>query len=268
MIRHGRDLAAGIGIPPAEIAARAHQHLNDRFELLVAVTVDGAGKPGALQDADIGRRDVVEMLLVADRREEFGFVENAQEFRDLADEIEERAETFDFLPRRLRGPGALADEAHHVDADLGQQLVEQFLTVFEMIVKSTLRDAGLLGDAGDGGFGIAVFADDPGGGVEYLALGPGVALDAVEVCHLGGCGLRHAWASSSARSTRLSILPDGLRGRLSRTINCFGTLKLASRVRQWSVKSGRSSVVPCASSTTATGFSPQRASGMPMTATS
>ena len=79
---------------------------------------------------------------------------------------------------------------HHVDADLRQQLIEQFLTVFEMIVERALRDAGFLGDAGDGGFGVAVFADDLGGGVEYLALGPGVALDTVEFRDLAGCGLR------------------------------------------------------------------------------
>ena len=46
------------------------------------------------------------MLLVADRREEFGFVEDAQEFRHLADEIEEGAEAFDLLPRRMRRAGA------------------------------------------------------------------------------------------------------------------------------------------------------------------
>src|SRR6185437_3299353 len=107
--------------------------------------------------------------------------------------------------------------------------------VFEMIVEGALGDPGLLGDAGDGGFGIAVFADDLGGGVENLSLGPGVALDAVELGHL--CGglqlLLHAVAaSSSARSTRLSTLPEGLRGRLSRMTSCFGTLKPARRAWQ------------------------------------
>ena len=106
------------------------------------------------------------MFLVAGRRKEFGLVEDAQEFRHLADEVEERAEAFDLLPRRVRRAGAVADEAHHVDADFGQQLIEQFLAVLEMIVERALRDAGFLGDAGDGGFGIAVFADDLGGGVE------------------------------------------------------------------------------------------------------
>ncbi len=124
------------------------------------------------------------MLLVADRREEFGFVENAQEFRNLPDEVEEGAKPFDLLPRRVRRTGPLADETHHVQSDFRQQLIEQFLTIFEMIVKCTLRDAGLLGDAGNGGLGITELADDPGGGVENPALGPGVALDAVEFCHL------------------------------------------------------------------------------------
>ena len=37
-----------------------------------------------------------------------------------------------------------ADVAHHVDADLRQQLVEQFLAVDEVIVEGALGDAGLL----------------------------------------------------------------------------------------------------------------------------
>src|SRR6266403_3538555 len=168
------------------------------------------------------------MFLVADRRKKFGFVEDAKEFRHFTDEIEEGAEPLDRLSRRVRRTGALADESHHVDADFRQQLIEQFLAIFEMIVERALRDAGRFGDPGDRGLGIPVFADDLGGGVEYLALGPGVALDSVEFCHFGGRGLgrmRHALASSSARSTRLSTLPDGLRGRWSRMMSCFGTLK-------------------------------------------
>src|SRR4051812_4469294 len=102
VVGHRRYLAVGIGVAPAEITARAHQHLHHRLEFLVAETVDRAGQPGALEDAHIGRRDIVEMFLVADRRKEFGLVENAQELRDLADEIEERSKTFDFLPRGLR----------------------------------------------------------------------------------------------------------------------------------------------------------------------
>src|SRR6476661_8826927 len=211
------------------------------------------------------------MLLVADRRKKFGFVENAQEFRHFPDKIEEGAEPLDLLPRCMRRTGALADESHHIDADFRQQLIEQLLAVFEMIIERALRDAGRFGDAGDGGLGIAVFADDLGGGVEYLALGPGVALDPVEFCHFVGRGLGrvgHALASSSARSTRLSTLPDGLRGRWSRMMSCFGTLNAARRLRQCSVRSGNCSTVPSATTTTATGFSPQRSSGMPITATS
>src|SRR2546429_1362261 len=268
VLRNGRHRAASIGVTPAKIAARAHQHLDDRFEFLVAVIVDRAGPPCALQDAHIGRRNVVEMLLVAVRRKEFGFVEDAQEFRNLADEIEEGAEAFDFLPRGVRRAGAVSDEAHHVDADFGQQLIEQFLAVLEMIVERALRDAGLFGDAGDGSFGIAVFADHFCCGVKDLLLGPGVALDAIELCHLGGCRLPHALASSSARSTRFNTLPEGFRGRLSRMISCFGTLKPASLARQCSARSGTASAVPSSSTTIATGLSPQRASGTPITATS
>jgi hypothetical protein len=79
---------------------------------------------------------------------------------------------------------------HHVDADLGQQLIEQLLAVLEMIVERALRNAGFLGDAGDGSLGVAVLADHFGGGVENLPLGPGIALDPLELCDLAGCGLR------------------------------------------------------------------------------
>ena len=130
------------------------------------------------------------MLLVAYGCKKLGFVENAQEFRDLADEVEESAKPFDFLPRRVRRAGPFADETHHVHSDFRQQLIEQFLTVFEMIIECTLRDTGFFGDAGNRGFRVTVLADDLGGGVEYLALGPGVALDTVEFREFAGCGLR------------------------------------------------------------------------------
>src|SRR5262249_38901817 len=145
---------------------------------------------------------------------------------------EEGGKALDFLLGGMAGRGAVADEAHHVEADLRQELVEQLLAVDEVIVEGALRDAGFLGDASDGSFGIAVSADHPGGGLKDLLLGPGVALDPVEFCHFHGCGLCHAEGSSSARSTRLSTFPEGLRGRLSRMMSSFGTLKPASRARQ------------------------------------
>src|SRR3981081_86331 len=174
------------------------------------------------------------MFLVAGRCKEFGFVENAQEFRHLTDKIEESAESLDFLPCRLRRAGPLADEAHHVQSDFRQQLVEQLLAILKMIIKRALRYAGFLGDAGNGGLGVTEFSDDLGCGVENVSLGPCVALDAIEFCNFhGGCRcLRHALVSSSARSTRLSTLPEGLRGRLSRMMSCFGTLNGARRLRQ------------------------------------
>ena len=235
MIRYRSDPIRRVGIATTKIAARAHQHVDDGFEFLVIVIVDGTCKPCATQNADIGGRNVVEMLLIPGRRKELGLVQDAKELRNFADEVEEGAEALDLLPGRLRGAGPRPDELHHIDADLGQQLVEQFLAIFEMVVKGALRHAGLFGDAGNGGFRIAVFADDFGCGVEYLLFRPRIALDPVEFRHLGGCGfrrLRHALASSSARSTRLSTLPDGFRGRLSRMMNFFGTLKPASLLRQ------------------------------------
>src|SRR5258705_5431979 len=235
MVGHGGDGAIGVGVAAAEVAARAHEHVNDGFEFLVAEVIDRAGMPRASQDPDIGGRNVVEVLLIANGRKKFRLIEDTLEFRHFTNELEERAEPFDFLPRRVRGAGPRANEMNHVHSDLWQQLVEQFLTVFEMIIERALRDAGLLGDAGHRGFRVTVFADDLGGGVEYLALGPCIALDAIEFCHFSGGRfgyLRHALASSSARSTRLSTLPDGLRGRLSRMMSCFGTLNAARRLRQ------------------------------------
>src|SRR5947209_3771472 len=185
-----RDVAANVGVATAQVSTCAHQHVNDGFELVVAIIDDRAGLTRAPEDADIGGGDIVEMLLVADRCEIFGLVEDAQELRHLADEIEEGAEAFDFLSCRLRAPGALPDEKNHVDTDLRQQLIEQFLPVLEMIVERPLCDAGLFGDASDRSLCVAVLPDHLGGGVEYPALGPGVALDPVEFCHFAGCGLR------------------------------------------------------------------------------
>src|SRR5216683_2624684 len=235
VLGHGGHATGRVGIAAAQIAAGAHEHVHDSLELLVTIVVDRARKPGATQDSDIGGGDVVEMLLVAAGRKELGLVKDTQEFRNLADEIEKGAEAFDLLPRGLRGAGARADESHHVDPDLRQQRIKQFLAVFEMIVEGALRHAGLFGDASNGCFRIAELADHLGRGIEYLLLGPGVALDAIEFCHscrVGQRSLRHPAPSSSARSTRFSTLPDGLRGRLSRMMSCFGILKVASRERQ------------------------------------
>src|SRR5215475_14054591 len=211
------------------------------------------------------------MFLVALGCEEFGLVENTQEFRNLSNEIEEGAKPFNLLPRRMCGAGSRADELHHVDADFRQQLIQEFLTIFEVIVEGTLCDARLLGDAGDGRFGISIFADYLGRGIEYLLLCPSVALDSVQLGYLRSHGRlrrRHFIVSNSARSTRLRILPEGFLGRLLRIISSFGTLKPARCARQWAASAVRSSVVLSTSTTTATGFSPQRSSGMPMTATS
>src|SRR5215207_26741 len=185
-----RDVAANVGVATAQISTRAHQHVDDGFELLIAIIDDRASLTRAPEDTDIGGCHIVEVLLIADRREIFGFVENAQKFRHLSNEIEEGTDAFDLLPGRLRSPGALADEVNHVGADFRQQLVEQFLAILKVIVERSLGDAGLLGDAGDGSLGVTVFADNLGGGVEYFSLGPGVALDPVEFCRLAGCSLR------------------------------------------------------------------------------
>src|SRR5215207_1671333 len=190
VLRRCCDVAANVGVATAQISTRAHQHVDDGFELLIAIIDDRSSLTRAPENADIGVCHIVEMLLIADRREMFGFVENAQKFRHLSNEIEERTEAFDLLPGRLLGAGALADEVNHVGTDLRQQLVEQFLAIVEVIVERALGYAGFLGDAGDGSLGVTVFADNLGGGVEYFSLGPGVALDPVEFCRLAGCSLR------------------------------------------------------------------------------
>src|SRR5712691_13201807 len=43
VIGHGSDFAASVGVAPAEIAARAHQHMDDGFELRVAEIHNRAG---------------------------------------------------------------------------------------------------------------------------------------------------------------------------------------------------------------------------------
>src|SRR6185436_18121935 len=42
-----RDAAANVGVAAAQVATRAHQHVDDGFELLVAVIDDRAGLAGA-----------------------------------------------------------------------------------------------------------------------------------------------------------------------------------------------------------------------------
>src|SRR5256885_13441902 len=117
MLWRCRDAAANVGVAAAQISTRAHQYVNYGLELIVAIIDDRAGLAGAPEDADIGGGDVIEMLLGADRREIFRLGGDAQKFPHLPDEIEERAEAFDFLPRRPRGPRALADEVKHVGGD-------------------------------------------------------------------------------------------------------------------------------------------------------
>src|SRR5437879_785672 len=72
MLRHGNHRAAGVGIAAAEIAARAHQHLYDGLEFLVAEITGRSCIARAPQDTRVGDRDIVKMLLVADRRKEIG----------------------------------------------------------------------------------------------------------------------------------------------------------------------------------------------------
>src|ERR1700688_3341584 len=76
MVRHGGDSAVSVRVAAAKIAARAHEHVNDGLEFLVAEVIDRAGVPGTPQDADIGGRDIVEMFLIPHRSKEFGLVEN------------------------------------------------------------------------------------------------------------------------------------------------------------------------------------------------
>src|SRR5258707_15832830 len=54
VIRHGGNGALGVGVAAAEMAARAHEHVNDGLELFVTETVHRAGFARAPQDTDTG----------------------------------------------------------------------------------------------------------------------------------------------------------------------------------------------------------------------
>src|SRR5258707_11847413 len=65
VIRHGGNGALGVGVAAAEIAARAHEHVNDGLEFFIAEAVDGAGPAHAPEEAYIGGRNIVSLVLVA-----------------------------------------------------------------------------------------------------------------------------------------------------------------------------------------------------------
>src|SRR5258708_24730610 len=54
VIRHGGNGCLGVGVAAAEIAARAHEHVNDGLEFFITEAVDRAGLARAPEDADIG----------------------------------------------------------------------------------------------------------------------------------------------------------------------------------------------------------------------
>ena len=59
-------------------------------------------------------------------------------------------------------------------------MIEQFLTVLEVIVESALSDFGEFGDPGYRGLGISEPPDDLGGGVEKSALNLVISLGAAQ----------------------------------------------------------------------------------------
>ena len=171
--------AFGVGVAAAQISACAHEDVDDHFKFLVSVIFDLAGGSFALERSHVSCCDIVEMPLIAVRREHLGLIEDAKEFRHLAHEVEESAKALGLpvRPRRQRA-GACGNEIDHLAADGRQQLVEQFLPVFEVVVEGSLSDFGKLGDACDRRFRIAEMADHFGGGIEQplldlvIALGP------------------------------------------------------------------------------------------------
>src|SRR6476620_4651701 len=54
VIRHGGNGALGIGVAAAEIAARAHEHVDNGLELFITEAFDRAGLARAPEDSDIG----------------------------------------------------------------------------------------------------------------------------------------------------------------------------------------------------------------------
>src|SRR2546429_3065807 len=91
MIRHGGNGALGVGVAAAEVAARAHEHVNDGLELFIAEAIDRAGVPRAPQDADIGGWKNFGMFFVGRWGKKIGFVWKVAEFLHLTDGIEESA---------------------------------------------------------------------------------------------------------------------------------------------------------------------------------
>ncbi len=103
----------------------------------------------------------------------------------------------DAAPLDLLERAAVADRRRqavkHGAAELGQEHVEQRLLVGEVQVEGAVGDARLGGDAGDGGAGIAVAADDDAGGLDQAAARLGV------LRHLPGAGRPAAGAARRRR---------------------------------------------------------------------
>ena len=156
--------------------------MDDHFEFLVGVIVDFTRAALALERPHVSGCDIVEMPLIAFRREHLGLVEDAQELRHLAQEGEEGAKPLGFpVGAGRQRAGASGDEIDHLQADGRQQLIEQFLPVFEVVIERSLSDFGKLGDARDRCLRITEAADHLGGRIEQAALHLVVPLGAGEL---------------------------------------------------------------------------------------
>src|SRR5260370_7476382 len=101
MLRHRGGGAAGVGIAAAEVAACAHEHVNDGLEFFVAEVIDRTGMPRAPEDSNIGGGNIVEMLLGTGRRKAFGFVGNPPEFAPPPAPTQAPPQPLPFLPPPL-----------------------------------------------------------------------------------------------------------------------------------------------------------------------
>ena len=86
--------ALGIGVSLAQISARSHEDVHDHFKFLIGVIVDVTRVSVALEGSHVSRRDIVEMALIAARREHFGFIEDAKKLGHHPQEFKEGAEAF------------------------------------------------------------------------------------------------------------------------------------------------------------------------------
>src|SRR4051812_7466823 len=147
----------------------------------------------------------------------------------------------------------------HARVQVADELLEDLLLGREVEVERPLRDPGRLGDLDDRRVVEAELREDLLRRVEQPAAG-------LEPLRLERAAVRSGQRHASTRSSSFSTLFMPERGSASTNRTSFGTLKRASRARQWATRS--SSVAGSRRTTNARQTSPQRSSAFPTTAAS